>query len=790
MSSSSFPRFLGCGGCSELAETAAGQNAGRRWPRRWEGGGEVEGSLQETFKNHKASGAFGTFGDGRLEVLCDAQCDTSFRPFFLVPRPCTTSFLATFALTMSENLPDEIISEILSPTLKHFIRITFRLFSSSSSSTLLVCKSWLRVATPLLYSFVIIRSKAQANALQLTLQTNPQLGNFVKHLRVENGYGMTMHHILAQTPNIVHIVLSLRIQDSSAGLVKGLPLINPTTLSIIDETEFFLKNQAVMKVVATIESCTKKWKNLTNVHFPYTGPLGIRGSLCIALCACPTVQVVSWPIYNRYVAPSIVQLSQYPNLKVVKIRVKPESKPTHRRFLLPESPTPEVKDPRLCTLILWEDTPCSMTSIDAADLDTFKVVPRDPSFRPLVSSPQKTVDRIWSRVLFFAMLSLEQHPQDVPPTELMDEKINGARLRFLLVSRLFCRLALPHLYRYPILPTEAILGAFTSSLVQYPTLGDHIRDLDIRIEENARYSHNAPSGTESLARILLKTPNLTRLIGTIPRRNLWDGTEPISIGWAELSSLANRAGRTLHEFTGFTISSARTEPTLLSPVVFNDFHALRSFTWKTRYSGNLLNFKAVDQRSAGAFPALEFLDIQSPEALTVFAQMRLPSLRRLALNNDGDWDGKIMRAHGSKIEFLQVCRMTIDGQSIFKLCPNMTTLCWQPETVYKQIPDFGCGALEKDFEHKSLTKIILDRDYPIMNKRDEENWHALFSAIDVPCLPALREVCVPWCTWPTVERDIKKSLWVNWAEVLLERGIKMTDRAGKEWAPRLKTSRR
>ncbi|KAJ7720414.1 hypothetical protein B0H16DRAFT_1474404 [Mycena metata] len=50
MSSSSFPRFLGCGGCSELAETAAGQNAGRRWPRRWEGGGEVEGSLQETFK--------------------------------------------------------------------------------------------------------------------------------------------------------------------------------------------------------------------------------------------------------------------------------------------------------------------------------------------------------------------------------------------------------------------------------------------------------------------------------------------------------------------------------------------------------------------------------------------------------------------------------------------------------------------------------------------------------------------------------------------------------------------
>ncbi|KAJ7728877.1 hypothetical protein B0H16DRAFT_1428404 [Mycena metata] len=690
---------------------------------------------------------------------------------------------------MSENLPDEIISEILSPTLKvpldlfsdTSLESPFVSFSSSCSSTLLVCKSWLRVATPLLYSFVIIRSKAQANALQLTLQTNPQLGNFVKHLRVENGYGMAMYHILAKTPNIVHTVISLQIQDASTGLVKGLPLINPTTLSIIDETDFFLKNQAVMKVITTIESCAEKWKNLTEVRFPYTQSMGIRKSLCSALCSCATVQVISWPTYSRYLAPSIVEFSQYPNIRVVNIRAKPESK---SRFRLSESPPPEVEDARLTTLIRWEDT-----FINTAAVATLQVPLVDASFRPLVSTPQEIVDRIWSRVLFFAMLSLEQHPEDVPPAKLLDDKINSSRFQFLLVSRLFYRLALPNLYQIPVLATAAMLGSFSSALVENHVLGEHIRVLDLRLEERRRFmsgSRGAPSPTQSLALILPHIPNLRRLLATIPRIYS-PGNSSISISWAEFSSLAKMAGKGLHELTGMTVVSP-SEPTLLSPAVFNDFHALRSFTWRTGHFSDKLtsSFKAVDQSSAAALPMLEFLDVQNAETLTMFSQMRLPSLRRLALKNDTEWDGEIMRVHGSKIQELQVCCTTIDGRSIFELSPNITTLCWRAKTNDKHIYDLGCDALEKKFMHKSLKKIILDRVYPLMDKKDELDWDARFSALDVPCLPALREVCVPWCNWPTTERDIKKSMWVKWAEVFLKRGIKMTDRDGKDWAPRLK----
>ncbi|KAJ7189154.1 hypothetical protein C8R46DRAFT_841572, partial [Mycena filopes] len=116
---------------------------------------------------------------------------------------------------MADNLPDEIISEILSPALQvpldlfsdPSLESPFAFFSSSAASTLLVCKSWLRVATPLLYSFVIIRSKAQANALQATFKSTGSLGQYVKHLRVEGAFGSAMKHILTSSPNIRHLVL-------------------------------------------------------------------------------------------------------------------------------------------------------------------------------------------------------------------------------------------------------------------------------------------------------------------------------------------------------------------------------------------------------------------------------------------------------------------------------------------------------------------------------------------------------------------------------------------------------
>ncbi|KAJ7259740.1 hypothetical protein C8J57DRAFT_953070, partial [Mycena rebaudengoi] len=80
---------------------------------------------------------------------------------------------------MERDLPDEMLSEILAGT-----SFPDELFCDSSapsvfaesysgrsrSAYLLVSKSWLRVASPLLYNAVVLRSKAQASALHCALR--------------------------------------------------------------------------------------------------------------------------------------------------------------------------------------------------------------------------------------------------------------------------------------------------------------------------------------------------------------------------------------------------------------------------------------------------------------------------------------------------------------------------------------------------------------------------------------------------------------------------------------------
>lgn len=59
----------------------------------------------------------------------------------------------------------------------------------SSSVVLEVCKTWLRVATPLLYRVVILRSTARARVLCRALREEKQLGGLIKVSRVENQCG-------------------------------------------------------------------------------------------------------------------------------------------------------------------------------------------------------------------------------------------------------------------------------------------------------------------------------------------------------------------------------------------------------------------------------------------------------------------------------------------------------------------------------------------------------------------------------------------------------------------------
>ncbi|KAJ7909470.1 hypothetical protein B0H13DRAFT_1559103, partial [Mycena leptocephala] len=78
----------------------------------------------------------------------------------------------------------------------------------SSSNYLRVCKAWLCVSTPLLYKVVILRTTTQAEALKVVVQSNNEFGLFIRKLRVEGGFGDSMH-TLKYAPNITDLFLTL-----------------------------------------------------------------------------------------------------------------------------------------------------------------------------------------------------------------------------------------------------------------------------------------------------------------------------------------------------------------------------------------------------------------------------------------------------------------------------------------------------------------------------------------------------------------------------------------------------
>ncbi|KAJ7113816.1 hypothetical protein C8R44DRAFT_676325 [Mycena epipterygia] len=676
---------------------------------------------------------------------------------------------------MCGNLPDEIISEILSPALKIPDRMfsdtsptsPFASYSASSSSALLVCKAWLRVASPLLYSIVVIRSKEQAGALQTTLQSTPELGQFVKKLRVEGGFGKVMHKIMRNTPNISDIFISihLRSSDSCDGLLLGLPLINPTRLIIFDD--YYFKNKQVEQLTSVLKICAAKWRNLNKIHFPYNRDTE-RESFCMALASVPTVKTVSFPNPHSSLLPYLVKLAQIPTLETIEIRTDSPQDQT-----LPLTST----DPRLDKLLRSAYT---STKHSTHPPKSTTCLPTDPSFRPMVSTPQAVVDRIWTRILFFAMVSVEQHPQNTSPWDLPDSKVNSARLQFLLVSKLFQRLALPYLYRYPVFIHQHNLHPFSDALTLQPTLARYLRELDIRIDQRLSWRERSRvvSAKTALTSIIPHTCQLTHLIG-----NNHD-----SISWATFITLAGTVGSTLQEFSGFSFWFPVQRATKVHSLgIFNRFTALRSFTWGCSFAREAPPvFGPVDKVSAAALPALEFLGMKTPEALSMFCKMRLPNLQHAAFEIEWDWDITLLRTHGAKIKVLEVCRATIGKTSVFEMCPNLTTLTCRVEA--RDAYDFGCSTLRGDFKHALLEKLIVKKYLIPGKENNEKDWEGFFLALDKDAsrFPALREFHTPEFNWPTTEYEIAKSGWIESAEKLLEHGIKLTDNVGFEWRPRLK----
>ncbi|KAJ7204507.1 hypothetical protein GGX14DRAFT_647382 [Mycena pura] len=276
----------------------------------------------------------------------------------------------------ANRVPDEIVSEILTPLLKHSDEVFSDLSEKplidpgySSSTYLLVCKAWLRVSTPLLYNVVILRTTAQAEVLQAVLKTNKAFGLFIKKLRVEGGFGNAMHTILECAPNITDMFLTLFIggTDNVKGLCSGLPLVNPRRVILVDalgNSAQPRKNKKVTELLETLLSVIPKWYKLQTFQFPYiAGFDGARDStvdpraksLASALAKSQSLETLIVPFGNSFPG-YLFQFVNVPSLKSLHFTLFKHVWGTSIRWALDRIHEAVDKEPRLKALITYDES--------------------------------------------------------------------------------------------------------------------------------------------------------------------------------------------------------------------------------------------------------------------------------------------------------------------------------------------------------------------------------------------------------------------------------------------------
>ncbi|KAF7353945.1 hypothetical protein MVEN_01080800 [Mycena venus] len=684
---------------------------------------------------------------------------------------------------MASSLPEEIISEILSLVLD----VPDAMFSDTSvtspfvpgssqvsaSTILVVSKTWLRVATPLLYKTVVIRSKPQASALATAFKGQQNLGRYVKKLRLEGGFGKYMHPILKRSPNITDLFLSVQMWASDN--VSGLVLDG-------------LRNNCITRLFFAVAECIeKKWANLTILEISRVPSYGLeREQLRDAICASNTLEKLSLilqPHSSDY--PYINEMADIPSLTTIEIHDKPRRKGWRGDFDIDD----ERATPRLRSLIRVTPEPSVQESIPVIP----PPVNPNSGFRPMSSAPQSVVDLVWNHVFSFAMFAVEEKAPG--KSSSWPERKNSDRLNILLVSTTFKRLALPYLYGYPIflddtksgLLSDKKLQQFSERLCQDPSLGSHVRDLEIHLPPVNRRRKPKPPPDLILISIFRRTPGLQRLIG--------DGV--VSMSWSTFAVLAEAAGQALLEVRGFSIEADGQQKQLYLPTVFDDLQSLQSFTWRT---GSVIVSDPVQgSGNQGALPSLRFLHVESSGLLQALSGIALPSLRRVFLGAEVSDSTAFFNIHGPKITRVEMHDdfvITPEGISVFELCPALEhlTLQWTCDKKLKEEEIAPAPALAFPQQHHSLAKLVVQKI--VQGKSlttDMEEWRQFFDAAACEDFPALREVQILYdhFRWPTTEHAISRSLWVKTAERLLEeRDIRLTNSEGLHWRPRLKGSRR
>ncbi|KAJ7049379.1 hypothetical protein C8F01DRAFT_757642 [Mycena amicta] len=687
---------------------------------------------------------------------------------------------------MSDALPDEVLSEILAPALtvddETFSDTTsevspFATYTESASAYLLVNKSWLRVATPLLYATAVLRSKAQAKALERALSGNVILGQFIKQLRVEGGYGAPMHRILKLSPNIAHLYVTLSVSssDSTDGLCKGLALISPKRLILQDNYSDQARNKMVRNLIDATVKAIPGWKELTTFHCPLTfHPSNDRWqSICRSLLEARQLHTLT----VNSLRDALLMYSTFKSCPLRSITIKQRLSEYELRYQVEK----DDFDPVLKALLkykTWRNVTPPPSATAPEILPTL-----NPFYQPMRNIPEDVQDRIWPRALHLALYvpELGELPMrwDIPAT----------RVSLLTVSSRFQRLGIPHLCVHVYLRNKPSLESFATLVSKNAHLKGNIRSLVVHAYGMHIPLERVLEHQATMQEILPGIDGLCHLssIRDLQSHTVYYGTEA-TIAWDTF--LAVEVGH-LEECS---IRIATKE--LASPAVLSRFVELRVLHWRCETSFDLTSTAVL----IDTLPKLEELIVRESDSSfgILLSRMGLPSLKRArflqTINSE-----VLLEIHGSKLSTLEIpgSAFLALNAHILDLCPNLTsmTVCW----AYQRIQPGGDGASisppDSDaFETRnpatSLVEIIFNTVLPLEQPVFKERWtQFLVNTFPHASLPNLQEIRTTAFKWPTTERDIAKNAWVPTAESLLSKNVTLKDSEGKSWRPRLKVGK-
>ncbi|KAJ7605772.1 hypothetical protein FB45DRAFT_1140798 [Roridomyces roridus] len=626
---------------------------------------------------------------------------------------------------MGRTIPDEMIHEILSPALS----VSDETFSvglprspsvpclESSSAILLVCKAWLRVATPLLYHTVILRSKGQAQALSVALRCNPDLG--FRKLRLQSGYGSSLHQILRTTTKLTDIFIPLEFDegDDACSLCRGLPLIDPVRVIVSYDPFEAITPEPVDTLVGVLVEYIPKWNNLATFEMPHDWPddeAGHNETFSSPLKVAPNLRtlVLSYnarDLFRDGIMPEYIsRVAQNASLQEIRAKTRSRKvlKPVFFEAVRRNARLQELIDPNLF-----------------GPKNAFVYPP------PLAANPA-VADVIWDRVLYYVFREDDDefHGDGDESDYDSDDEEDRIPQRWdpLRVSKQFMRLGTPHFYDDIFIGTCESMRLFTGRLLREPSLGAHICSLYIGSQDEHTIN------------------DLQIILSLVPRLKELSSEDGLNLPWHMFEALSIRYGSHLVLLHGITITQC---PDKADPIVFHRLSRLQGFTWKSDTEFHTTaTFAASD-----TFNKLKDLIVTRahPSFFILLSRLQLSSLKSMILYTTKVDAQIFFEMHGAKLSELYVGAPAFN-LDMFNFCPHVKVLniciaSKDEQSVFE-------GVLKRCHTHSSLEIIVIDPkgfDAKQYAEKSEllELFEVFLAEFDPRPFPALREIRHLYFDW-------------------------------------------